>query len=113
MRKEDIGDASKQAGVTEDEMAARERQSATVPINASSNDGMRKLGFVSAGVEGQSEESGFDEDGKVETAQNDVPSAVFGDLAHKVSVDEDGAAGHIGDDSHLGALERIKKQRRQ
>ncbi|KAK1327238.1 hypothetical protein QJS10_CPA01g01081 [Acorus calamus] len=137
MQKEDIGDALKQAGVTEDEMAALERQLAPPPIDAPSNDGMRKLGFVSAGVEGQSgvirtpdggrkvtanqedielpEESDSDEDEKVEIAQKDVPSAVFGDLAQKVSSDkdEDEAAGQNGDDSRLGALERIKRQRRQ
>ncbi|XP_057961930.1 uncharacterized protein LOC131153559 [Malania oleifera] len=132
-------DKLKAAGVPEDEMAALERQLAPADDNADDNaaaakDGSRKVGFVSAGVESQAdgvrkvsanledielpEESESDEDEKVEIMQKDVPSAVFGGLARKREETEDGdgedgaAVDGKNGDSHLGALERIKRQRR-
>lgn len=120
---EEAKEKLKEAGVTEDEMAALERQ--LVP--AATDNGTRKVGFVSAGVESQSgdgtkasanrddielpEESDSDEDkdadDKVEIKQKDVPDAVFGGLASKRKESEDDKA----DESRLGALERIKRQR--
>uniref|UniRef100_A0A2N9GFE4 Uncharacterized protein n=1 Tax=Fagus sylvatica TaxID=28930 RepID=A0A2N9GFE4_FAGSY len=76
-----------------------ERQLAPVVDNAAAKDSSRKVGFVCAGVESQSdgaievavnhedielsEESDLDNDEKVEIAQKDVPSAVFGGLVRK------------------------------
>ena len=93
---DDARDKLKQAGVAEDEMAALERQLAPVVDNGAAKDNNRRVGFVSAGVESQSEggikvtannedielpeESDSDDDGKVEITQKDVPSAVFGGL---------------------------------
>lgn len=124
---EETVDTLKRAGVPVDEMAALERQFASTTNNATAKDGSRKLGFVSAGVESQHavsrtteagrvgvqnsedidlpEESDSDEE-KIEIAQKDVPSAVFGELAKKVEEDGDG-----GSESKLGALERIKRRR--
>ncbi|XXG46700.1 hypothetical protein AAC387_Pa02g1477 [Persea americana] len=124
---EDTVDTLKRAGVPEDEMAALERQLAPAP----STNTDRKLGFVSAGVESQpgrevtanNEDIELPEDNdsddelndEVEIAQKDVPAAVFGDLAKKVDNDKkrDGSAEDDEGKSRLGALERIKRQRRQ
>ncbi|KAF6150474.1 hypothetical protein GIB67_030275 [Kingdonia uniflora] len=127
---EETVDTLKRAGVPIDEMAALERQFA--PADTNNKDGSRRLGFVSAGVEGQQpdvvrtadggmtitanhedielpEESESDgDDDKVEIAQKDVPAAVFGDLAKKV---EEGGNGDGESESKLGALERIKRKR--
>lgn len=126
---DDARDKLKQAGVAEDEMAALERQLAPAASNA--KDSSRKVGFVSAGVESQSdggikapanhedielpEGSDSDEDEKVEIAQKDVPSAVFGGLVHKRDEAEKDGEEQDKDkdgDSRLGALERIKRQKR-
>ncbi|GFZ03120.1 tetratricopeptide repeat (TPR)-like superfamily protein [Actinidia rufa] len=97
-------DALKKAGVTEDEMAALEKH--LVP--AATKDGDRKVGFVSAGVESQT-------DGGIKVAANhediELPEekadndANGDDTATAAAKDKDG-------DAHLGALERIKRQRR-
>ncbi|KAI8534826.1 hypothetical protein RHMOL_Rhmol10G0126900 [Rhododendron molle] len=127
-------DALKKAGVPEDEMAALEKQLLPDASNTATKDSNRKVvGFVSTGVESQTEgglkvaanhedielpeESDSEDDERVEIAQKDVPSAVFGGLVRK----REGGDGN-GDDSaatedtdnggHLGALERIKRQRR-
>ncbi|KAK7825995.1 uncharacterized protein LOC112012449 [Quercus suber] len=129
---DDARDKLKQAGVAEDEMAALERQLAPVVDNGAAKDNNRRVGFVSAGVESQSEggikvtansedielpeESDSDEDDKVEIAQKDVPSAVFGGLVRKRDeADNDAEAQDAtatkekDGDSRLGALERIKR----
>ncbi|KAE7995583.1 hypothetical protein FH972_000363 [Carpinus fangiana] len=131
---DDARDKLKQAGVAEDEMAALERQLA--PTATTAKDSSRKVGFVSAGIESQTdggikatanheeielpEESDSEEDEKVEIAQKDVPDAVFGGLVRKRDDDaENDGEGHNAaatkdrdDDSRLGALERIKRQKR-
>ena len=109
-----------------------ERQLAPVDDNAAAKDSSRKVGFVSAGVETQSdgaieisvnhedvelsEESDSDNDEKVEMAQKDVPSAVFGGLVRKRDEADNDAEGQNATatkekdgDSSLGALERIKR----
>ncbi|GMY35427.1 pre-mRNA-splicing factor SYF1 [Fagus crenata] len=129
---DDARDKLKQAGVAEDEMAALERQLAPVVDNAAAKDSSRKVGFVSAGVESQSdgvikvsanhedielpEESDSDDDEKVEIAQKDVPSAVFGGLVRKRDEADNDAEGQNAaatkekdGESRLGALERIKR----
>ncbi|KAF8380771.1 hypothetical protein HHK36_028265 [Tetracentron sinense] len=126
-------DTLKRAGVPEDEMAALERQLAPAINNTPAKDSNRKLGFVSAGVEAQpgvirtpdggrkvtanhedielpEDSESDDDDDRVEIAQKNVPAAVFGDLAQKVE-ETDNDADKEGD-NHLGALERIKRQRR-
>lgn len=124
---EEAVDTLKRAGVPEDEMAALERQLAPAP--ASAPDGGRVMNFVSAGVESQPDgrkvaannedielpEESDSEDEKIEIAQKDVPAAVFGDLARKAAEDQEKGAAAEDDEStnHLGALERIKRQRRQ
>lgn len=132
---DDAKDKLKQAGVHEDEMAALERQLAPSANNGTAKDNNRKVGFVSAGVESQTEggikttanhedielpdESDSEDEEKVEIAQKDVPSAVFGGLARKRSEsekDEDGdnavAVKEKDGESRLGALERLKRQKR-
>ena len=120
-------DKLKEAGVTEDDMAALERQLAPA-VNDTAKDSSRTVGFVSAGIESQPEggmkasanredielpeESDSEEDDdKVEIKQKDVPDAVFGELAQKRKEIED-AAENKNDDSRLGALERIKRLKR-
>ncbi|GMH30328.1 hypothetical protein Nepgr_032171 [Nepenthes gracilis] len=116
-------DALKQAGVTEDEMAALERK--LVPEardTLEKESGGRMVGFVSAGVESQDigqqvvanqeeielpEESDSEGEDKVEISQKDVPAAVFGGLATKREEPES-----KGTDAPLGALERIKRLKR-
>ncbi|KAK9154116.1 hypothetical protein Sjap_001596 [Stephania japonica] len=129
---EDTVDTLKRAGVPEDEMAALERQFAPPAANTTAKDGARKLGFVSAGVESQPgvvrtpdggrkvtanhedielpEESDEEDDDNVEIAQKDVPAAVFGELADKVDANKKDGNGES--EAKLGALERIKRQRR-
>ncbi|XVE87950.1 hypothetical protein DITRI_Ditri19aG0029600 [Diplodiscus trichospermus] len=124
------------AGISEDEMAALERQLLPSANNAIAQDSNRKVGFVNAGVESQAdgglkttanledielpEESDSEE--QVEIAQRDVPSAVFGGLAQKSSRKRDGGEDNGGgddasgakvkdDNSRLGALERIKRRK--
>ncbi|XP_059656535.1 uncharacterized protein LOC132303334 [Cornus florida] len=123
-------DTLKKAGVPEDEMAALERHLAPSANNNSkpttTGDGGRKVGFVSAGVESQTaanqedielpEESESDDE-TVEISQKDVPEAVFGGLVRsREEAEEDGEGDDTADakdgDGPLGALERIKRQRR-
>ncbi|CAL9085670.1 unnamed protein product [Musa acuminata var. zebrina] len=127
---EEAVDTLKRAGVPEDEMATLERQLAPAAANSPVKNGGRMVNFVSAGSESQSDggirltannedielpEESDSEDDKIEIAQKNVPASVFGDLAEKVAKDEDkGAdAADNGGSSLLGALERIKRQRRQ
>ncbi|KAK8921806.1 hypothetical protein KSP39_PZI019927 [Platanthera zijinensis] len=120
MNLEEAVDTLKRAGVPEDEMAALERQLAPSTTNLIAKDGSRMMNFVSAGVESQPndkkvntnnedielpEESDSDDE-KIEIAQKDVPNTVFGELAHNVTEESGGNA-------PLGALERIKRQRKQ
>lgn len=127
---DDAKDKMKQAGVHEDEMAALERQLAPAANNGTAKDSSRKVGFVSAGVESQTDggikttanhedielpdESDSEEDEKVEIAQKDVPSAIYGGLARKrEESEEDGdnsdAAKEKDGESRLGALARLKR----
>ncbi|XP_050227941.1 uncharacterized protein LOC126677396 [Mercurialis annua] len=127
-------DKLKGAGVPEDEMAALERQ-LTAPLanNTTAKDSGRKVGFVSAGVESQTddgvvklnanredielpEESDSEDDETVEITQKDVPSAVFGGLGGKrremETADDTTAAAKDNDgEGRLGALARLKRQR--
>ncbi|CAK7350695.1 unnamed protein product [Dovyalis caffra] len=123
---DDAKDKLKQAGLPEDEMAALERQLAPAVNNSTAKDSSRTLGFVSAGVQSQSdggvqvtanhedielpEESDSEDDEKVEIAQKDIPSAVFGGLAGKREEPEKDDAKDGG--GRLGALERIKRLKR-
>ncbi|KAI4296973.1 hypothetical protein L6164_036886 [Bauhinia variegata] len=119
-------DDARDAGVPVDEMASLERQS--VPVAKSSFAENRKVGFVSGGVESQSDggievtangedielpEESESEDDKVEITQKDVPSAVFGGLIRKRDENEgDGEAdAKDKDENRLGELERIKRMR--
>jgi len=127
---EEAKDKLKEAGIPEDEMAALERQLAPAVDKAATKE--RKVGFVSAGVESQSdggiqtnanheeielpEENDSDDDDDIEIAQKDVPSAVFGGLVRKRDEIEnnevDDGAKEKDNESRLGALERIKKLKR-
>ncbi|KAL6560459.1 hypothetical protein OROGR_004018 [Orobanche gracilis] len=131
---EEAKDVLKKAGVAEDEMEALERQLLPSANQTTAKDAGRKLGFVSAGVQNRGEpttkinkedielpeDSESEDDEKVEIAQKDVPTAVFGGLARKrEEMDDDGRGGvstvaenKDNDDGHLGALERIKRMRR-
>ncbi|XP_057530754.1 uncharacterized protein LOC130809129 [Amaranthus tricolor] len=118
--------------VGEDEMAALERKLAPADNGDSVKDKARMVGFVSAGHESQGNESARnvnqeeielpdesdneedEEDEKVEIAQKDVPSAVFGGLAKKRDEPEkleDGEEAKTAD-AHLGALERLKRRKK-
>lgn len=138
---EETVDTLKRAGVPEDEMAALERQLAPAATSSTAQkDGMRALGFVSAGVESQAgvvrtadegrkvtanpedielqEESDAEDDSeeRVEVAQKDVPAAVYGDLANKANKndkDGDDVAKRKEREEPMGALERIKRLRKQ
>ncbi|KAJ0083138.1 hypothetical protein Patl1_10864 [Pistacia atlantica] len=132
---DDAKDKLKQAGVLEDEMAALERQLAPATENTTAKDSSRKVGFVSAGVESQPDngikasanhedielpdESDSEDEEKVEIAQKNVPAAVFGGLGRKreeSEKEEDGddtvAVKDKDSENRLGALERIKRQKR-
>ncbi|ERM95970.1 pre-mRNA-splicing factor SYF1 isoform X1 [Amborella trichopoda] len=132
---EETVDTLKRAGVPEDEMAVLERQLAPPASGTTTKDGMRAVGFVSAGVESQpgvtrtadggrkvtanpedielQDESDTEEDNdKVEVAQKDVPAAVFGELAKKMEKGRDSESIDSGGNGPFGALERIKRQRR-
>ncbi|KAF3781479.1 Pre-mRNA-splicing factor [Nymphaea thermarum] len=123
---------AEEAADKHDQMAALERQLASPAVEAVPKDGMRALGFVSGGVEGQVgtggggnmianpedielEEDGEDDfDERVEVAQKDVPVAVFGDLAKKVEADksQSNASEDVKVARPLGALERLKKRQK-
>jgi pre-mRNA-splicing factor SYF1 len=126
---EEAKDKLKEAGIPEDEMAALERQLAPAVDKAATKE--RKVGFVSAGVESQSDggiktnanheeielpEENDSDDDDIEIAQKDVPSAVFGGLVRKRDEIEnnevDDGAKEKDNESRLGALERIKKLKR-
>ncbi|KAJ7530801.1 hypothetical protein O6H91_14G019800 [Diphasiastrum complanatum] len=137
MSLEETVDTMKRAGVPEDEMAALERQIA--PASHPIAPGMRSVGFVSGGIQaqresGQSFESPVkhlttnpdeieleeeSEDEEPQVQQKAVPDAVYGDLAEKAREiaqrDKQNAEDQLGQDKEvaLGALERIKRQRRQ
>ncbi|KAG6531062.1 hypothetical protein ZIOFF_004832 [Zingiber officinale] len=130
MNLEEAVDTLKRAGVPEDEMAALERQLAPATNNLPSKDGVRTVSFVSAGSESQSDgvrqvtansedielpEESDSDDEKIEISQKDVPASVFGDLANKRALDADHKADAKDNtnSTHLGALERIKRQRQQ
>lgn len=126
---EEAKDVLKKAGVDDDEMAALEKQLVPNADNTTKKDAGRHVGFVSAGLQDGGEvkankedielpedsESEEDDD-KVQIAQKDVPTAVFGGLAGKreemEKSAEDGEATGAENDGHLGALERIKRMRR-
>ncbi|KAI4296979.1 hypothetical protein L6164_036892 [Bauhinia variegata] len=120
-------DYAKDAGFPVDEMASLERQS--VPVTKSSFAEDRKVGFVSGGVESLSDggievtvndedielpEESESEDDKAEITQKDVPSADFGGLIRKRDENEvDGEEdAKDKDKNRLGALERIKRMKR-
>lgn len=132
-------DKMKQAGITEDEMAALERQLAPSVANdsATAKEGRTMVGFVSGGVESQTDrgvkaanhedielpeenESEDEEEERLEIAQKDVPTAVFGGLIRKREEgerdekggDDSSSAKEKDGESRLGALERIKRQKR-
>ncbi|KAK4397071.1 Pre-splicing factor SYF1 [Sesamum angolense] len=128
---EEAKDVLKKAGVADDEMAALERQLIPTANETTANDTGRRLGFVSAGLQNGGEttankedielpeDSDSEDDEKVEIAQKDVPTAVFGGLVRKRDeTDEDVENGKStvteskDNDGHLGALERIKRMRR-
>ena len=92
--------------------------------------GSKKVGFVSAGVESQldrgvktsanhedielpEESDSDDDDDKIEIAQKDVPSAVFGGLIRKRDENENNGEVDAAKDKdngiRLGALERMKR----
>ncbi|KAI3448910.1 hypothetical protein Pfo_005575 [Paulownia fortunei] len=128
---EEAKDVLKKAGVADDEMKALERQLVPTANDATVKDTGRHLGFVSAGLQNGGEatvnredielpeDSDSEGDEKVERAQKDVPTAVFGGLVRKrEETDKDVEAGEStvteskDNDGHLGALERIKRMRR-
>lgn len=131
MQKEQM-QIAEEAADKHDQMAALEKQLASPAVEAVPKDGMRALGFVSGGVEGQvgtgaggnmianPEDIELDEDGeddfdeRVEVAQKDVPVAVFGDLAKKVEADksQSNASEDVKVARPLGALERLKKRQK-
>lgn len=139
---EETVDNLKRAGVPDDEMVALERQLAPAGAAVSNpRDGLRALGFVSAGVEIQGnsqresasaqhalknadeielqeEEESDAEEEKVEVSQREVPGAVFGGLedAAKQLLQHEESGGMVREretEEPMGALERIKRQRRQ
>ncbi|XP_024524023.1 pre-mRNA-splicing factor SYF1 [Selaginella moellendorffii] len=142
---EETVDTLKRAGVPEDEMAALERQIAPVGQTqppSTLKEGLRQLGFVSAGVQAaegrilapgdakknpdeiELPESDEEDETGEKLVQKAVPDAVFGGLAHKAEnggKEDDGKApanpkagkeNNRDKDEPLGALERLKRQRR-
>ncbi|CAM8912034.1 unnamed protein product [Rhodiola kirilowii] len=139
MNMDEAKDKLRQAGISEDEMAALERQLAPPSPEAPSKETSRQVGFVSAGLESQAadgvmktssntedielpDESDSDEETeKVEIAQKDVPSAVFGGLSglvrkrddeeRDVTAEDNNAPSASKDGEPLGALERMKRRK--
>jgi pre-mRNA-splicing factor SYF1 len=133
---EEAVDTLKRAGVPEDEMAALERQIA--PPRSPLKEGMRSLGFVSGGVEGdkegqkvaavnpdeieladedEEEDEDANEDDGIDIAQKAVPDGVYGELAIKAR-ELNNDANKVGKreaspEENLGALARLKRQRQQ
>lgn len=128
---EEAVDTLKRAGVPEDEMAALERQIA--PPRSPLKEGMRSLGFVSGGVEEQREtvtsrkamnpeeielqEDDEDDEGgegeNLDIAQKAVPDAVYGDLASKARELAKEEKREAETEEPLGALARLKRQKKQ
>ncbi|CAM6119372.1 unnamed protein product [Calypogeia fissa] len=130
---EEAVDTLKRAGVPEDEMAALERQIA--PPRSPLKEGMRSLGFISGGVEGQKEssprrnvasnpdeieleeESEEEEDVGIDISQKAVPDGVYGALANMTVVGADAGSREgkreADPEEKLGALARLKRQRQQ
>ncbi|KAL3522152.1 hypothetical protein ACH5RR_014986 [Cinchona calisaya] len=128
---EEAKDVLKKAGVADDEMAALERQLVPSANDTVTKDANRVLGFVSAGVQSMGdgaqkgtantedielpEESDSEDDEKVEIAQKDVPTAVYGGLVRKreetdnLDAGDDAAAANDKGEGHLGALARFKR----
>lgn len=119
-------DPQKRNGILGDDMAALERQLVPPTNDAVAKDSTRLLGFVSAGVESQTDgglkvaankedielpdESDSEDEGNVEITQKDIPETVYGGIRKRSAEDED--KGKDGDDDNLGALERIKRMKR-
>ncbi|KAL1833306.1 hypothetical protein DCAR_0103392 [Daucus carota subsp. sativus] len=124
---EEAMDPQKRNGILGDDMAALERQLAPPANDAAAKDSTRLLGFVSAGVESQTEgglkvaankedielpdESDSEDEGNVEITQKDIPETVYGGIRKRSAEDEDGDKVKEEDDK-LGALERIKRMKR-
>lgn len=130
---EEAKDVLKKAGVADDEMTALEKQLLPSDNGTSTKDANRVLGFVSAGVQSTGdeaqkvaankedielpEESDSEDDEKVEIAQKDVPTAVFGGLVRKreetdnADVGDDAAVANDKGEGALGALARFKRSR--
>lgn len=132
---EEAVDALAEAGISRDDgMAALEKQMASA-----ASEGMKSLGFVSAGVQAQpdsqvaglergkndanDEEIGLDdeeeeEDGAgVDVAEKSVPDSVFGNLAKVRNAEDDsnerGDKREAAEAEPLGAKERFKRQKKQ
>lgn len=128
---EEAVDTLKRAGLPEDQMSVLERQLGADSSNPAANkdSSARALNFVRAEVAepepdttkmavANAEEIDLPEsdsdDENIEIAQKSVPAAVFGELAKKVTDEQEGEdEGAAASESQLGALERIKRQRRQ
>lgn len=131
---EEAMDGQKKDGIPGDEMAALERQLVPSTNDAGTKDSTRRLGFVSAGVESQTDgvpkvsannedielpdESDSDDDSRVEITQKDIPEAVYGGIRKRKGDEDDDddcdddAVKNKEGDNHLGALERMKRMRR-
>ncbi|XP_024384058.1 uncharacterized protein [Physcomitrium patens] len=129
---EEAVDALAGAGISRDDgMAALEKEMAS----SAGKDGMKALGFVSAGVQSQTdggaglerdrkdandEEIGLEdeeeeEDAGVDVAEKSVPDSVFGNLAqvkHAGESNEKGEKREFADAEPLGAKERFKRQKK-
>ncbi|XVF59163.1 hypothetical protein PTKIN_Ptkin07bG0253600 [Pterospermum kingtungense] len=115
----------KQAGISEDEMAALERQLLPAANNAVVKDSARNVGFVSAGVEAQAdggmktranveeivlpEENDSDDNGGVEMEQRDVPSAMWSRKRKDNENDDGGVDDSAAKDKGGKSPERIKR----
>ena len=127
---EDAVDVLAGAGVSRDDgMAALERQMAS-----SAAEGMKSLGFVSAGVQSSTgdaeaglersradandEEIGLEDDEEeeegvgVDVAEKSVPDSVFGNLANVRNEDRNSKR-EPAEPETLGAKERFKRQKKQ
>ncbi|XP_017219267.1 uncharacterized protein LOC108196479 [Daucus carota subsp. sativus] len=123
---EEAMDPQKRNGILGDDMAALERQLAPPTNDAAAKDSTRMLGFVSAGVESQTEgglmvaankedielpdESDSEDEGNIEIPQKDIPETVYGGIRKRSAEDEDGDKGKEEEDK-LGALVRIKRMK--
>ncbi|KAF3334916.1 pre-mRNA-splicing factor SYF1-like protein [Carex littledalei] len=128
---EEAVDTLKRAGLPEDQMSVLERQLGADSSNPAANkdSSARAVNFVRSEVAepepdttkmavANAEEIDLPEsdsdDENIEIAQKSVPAAVFGELANKVTEEQEGEdEGAAASESQIGALERIKRQRRQ